>query len=90
MQPGSPISTPQERATRLRAYLACQQWALHRRWTQQQEDAWWMLDELDQVLDLIQRKNLMDDPEVQVVLERNGRRLRKNALATPTSPSTGL
>lgn len=82
-----PVPTPHERANRLRAYLARQHWALHREWTQQQEDAWWVLNELDQLLQLIQRKCDQSDVEVRLTLESNGRFPRSRVPALPVSPS---
>ena len=83
----APIPTPQQRADRLRAYLAGQQWTLRRRWTQQQEDAWCVLDELDQLLNLIQRMGSTENAEVRLALERNG---RHQPTPRPPSPSEAL
>lgn len=81
------IPSPRDRAARLRAYLARQRWALHREWTQQQEDAWWILNELEEVLFLVQRRCDPEDLEVCLVLARNGRRPRSGLPTLPPSPS---
>lgn len=82
-----PFPTPGERAERLRAYLARQQWGLRREWTQQQEDAWSVLSELDQALDLLQRKSPGEDVEIQGLLERHGRLQESTSLKVSCSVS---
>jgi hypothetical protein len=63
---------------------------LRRQWTQQQEDAWGILNELDQVLDLLQSRDLIEDPEVVLILERNGRNASVPLPGLPCSPSEAL
>lgn len=81
-----PISLkPKDRAFRLRGYLARQKWTLYREWTQQQEDAWWLLNEMESLIHLIQRIGDPSDLEVQNVLANHGRPPRGGSPSLPVS-----
>jgi len=84
------IPTPGERALRLRGYLARQKWTLRREWSQQQDDAWWLLNELDQMLTMLQgiaRGGGASEDAIPLVLKRHGRLTGNLRLDHPRPPA---
>ena len=67
------VPPPGERARRLRGYLAHQHWKLNRTWSQPQEDAWWLLNELDDLLQFIKENCESSNLRGRLLLERNGK-----------------
>ena len=90
MSTDAPSPTPGERALRLRGYLARQKWTLRREWSQQQDDAWWLLNELDQMLNMLQgiaRGGGDSFDSIPQVLKRHGRLTGNPRLDHPRAPA---
>ena len=84
------IPSAGERALRLRGYLARQKWTLRREWSQQQEDAWWLLNELDLLLTMLQgiaRGGGASFDAIPLVLKNHGRVTGNPRLDHQTPPT---